>query len=301
MIRRFTDLQEGKRRLVECLLEQIIISNNNEVASFFAENCVLRELNPSEILINQEDNDSDVHFIIAGSFSVVINGREVAVRVSKQHVGEMALIDPSAKRSAAVVAKEVSVVATITEAQFTKIANEHPLVWRRIAVELSHRLRERSKYIKYPNGKPLVFIGSSSENLNVAKIIREELHGDSQEVNIWSEDGIFELSKSSLDSLISAARYYDFAIMIFDENDIIESRENMQFAPRDNVIFELGLFMGSLGAERSFILRSNSADLKIPSDLLGITTIMYEKSDLEKSIAPIVAQVSSAIAKLGPK
>ncbi len=301
MIERFNDPTDGKRKLIECIQQQSIVANNEDISNFIADNCTLKELSTGQKLIDQEDSDSDIHFVISGNLSVIVNGREIAVRSAKQHVGEMALIDPSAKRSATVVAKEVTVIATLTESSFSKIANEQPILWRRIAVELAHRLRERSKYIKRPNGKPMVFIGSSSENLDFAKKLREKIQNDSRDVSIWCDGGIFELSKSALDSLITSARNYDFAVMIFDDNDIVESRSKTSYAPRDNVIFELGLFMGSLGAERSYIVRSNSADLKIPSDLLGITTLVMDKDKLDESLGAVSAQISSAIDKLGTK
>lgn len=301
MIEKFIDVENGKRRVLECLLAQEIVANDASIAEFISENCTLREMQAGEILINEnDDSDSDLHLILAGVFSIRINGREIATRFARGHVGEMALIDPSAKRSASVVATDVSVVATITESQFSKIANLNPIMWRRIAVELSHRLRERSKYIKKPNAKPMVFIGSSSENVEIANFVRKQLHGPDMEVNVWDSDGIFKLSKSALESLITAARSYDFAIMIFDENDLIESRNTQSPAPRDNVVFELGLFMGSLGAERAYILRSSSADLKIPSDLLGITTLVYKKDDVQNSVSAILPQIAGVIRKLGP-
>lgn len=301
MIERFNDPKDGKRKLLECILQQSIVANNEEIANVIVNNCTLKQLSTGQTLIDQDDSDSDIHFIVSGSLSVIVNGREIAIRSAKQHVGEMALIDPSAKRSAAVLAKEITVIATLTESSFSQIANNHPILWRRIAVELAHRLRERSKYIKRPNGKPMVFIGSSSENLDLAKKLRESIHSDSREVSIWSDGGIFELSKSALESLISSARNYDFAIMIFDGNDTVESRNKTSYAPRDNVIFELGLFMGSIGAERSYIVRSNSADLKIPSDLLGITTLVVDKEKINESLGTISAQISLSIDKLGPK
>lgn len=55
------------------------------------------------------------------------------------------------------------------------------------------------------------------------------------------------------------------------------------FGPRDNVIFEIGLFMGHLGRSRTFILHQANAKLKIPSDLSGVTTAMYEWPREDKS------------------
>lgn len=46
---------------------------------------------------------------------------------------------------------------------------------------------------------------------------------------------------------------------------------------RDNVIFELGLFVGHIGKDRCFILiPDNSDELRIPTDLIGMTSVEYE-------------------------
>lgn len=301
MIERFLDQTHGRRRIVECLLGQNLVANNNGFAEDLVDVIELRELSPGEVLINQDWEDSDLYFILVGLFSVNINSREVAIRQSGDHVGEMALIDPTAKRSATVIAKEVSVVAVVDEGSFSELGKKYPEAWRRIAVELAHRLRERSKFVKRPNSKPMIFIGSSAENSEVANKIKECICDEDVEIRVWSEPGIFELTKSALDSLIETARAYDFCIMIFDENDITESRAGHYFAPRDNVVFELGLFLGAIGAERSYVLRPKSTDLKIPSDLFGITMLVWEPSDLDSSIKVQCALVKQAISKLGPK
>jgi hypothetical protein len=80
----------------------------------------------------------------------------------------MAIIDPSARRSATVIASEPSVVAQISEADFLALADRFPTVWRLLSRELSRRLDEQRKFHAEPNEKPILFIGSSSEQLPVA-------------------------------------------------------------------------------------------------------------------------------------
>ncbi len=46
-----------------------------------------------------------------------------------------------------------------------------------------------------------------------------------------------------------------------------------QASPRDNVVFEAGLFGGALGMRRTFILHAKGA--KLPTDLLGMTAVRY--------------------------
>ena len=40
---------------------------------------------------------------------------------------------------------------------------------------------------------------------------------------------------------------FDFAILVLTADDLVASRDVLSTAPRDNVLFELGLFMGGLG------------------------------------------------------
>ena len=79
-------------------------------------------------------------------------------------MGEMSVIDPSARRSATVVASEQTIVAWIEERLFAKIASKYPDLWRALALEIADRLRQRGELLRDPNSKPEIFIGSSSES-----------------------------------------------------------------------------------------------------------------------------------------
>jgi preprotein translocase subunit SecD len=67
----------------------------------------------------------------------------------------------------------------------------------------------------------------------------------------------------------------DFAVLIVTGDDIIESRGQTHATPRDNVIFELGLFMGALGRQRTFIVADQESKPRMPSDLAGLTWLPY--------------------------
>ncbi|MFL6210721.1 MAG: TIR domain-containing protein [Pyrinomonadaceae bacterium] len=123
--------------------------------------------------------------------------------------------------------------------------------------------------------KPTVFIGSSTEGLKVARAIRDQLDSDATVV-MWNEDESFRPGQSTLESLMTASERYDFAILVFTADDQVISRGDHALAPRDNVLFELGLFMGRLGRERTFIVYNSKDNLKIPSDFKGINCPVYE-------------------------
>ena len=120
--------------------------------------------------------------------------------------------------------------------------------------------------------KPRVFIGSSSEGLATAKYVRKTLEKDFDCV-LWNDGTVFGLNISYLDSLLKAGSMFDFGILVATKDDKTKSRDKGFDTPRDNVIFEFGLFMGRLGKFRTLILREKGA--KLPSDMAGITVSEY--------------------------
>lgn len=126
--------------------------------------------------------------------------------------------------------------------------------------------------------KPSIFIGSSTEGLPVARAVEQQF--SDFEVVRWDEgdkgdEGIFKVNRSYLESLISAADLFDFAILCLTPDDITRFRGEEKDSPRDNVLFELGLFMGRLGRMRAFIVCDDT--IKILSDFQGITIGKYRK------------------------
>lgn len=125
--------------------------------------------------------------------------------------------------------------------------------------------------------KPTIFIGSSKEGLEIAKILKKKLN-DIAKINLWT--GIFKLNKSNFDNLVSQIAFHDYAILIATADDTITSRKKTTRGPRDNVLFEFGLFTGGLGVSRVFfVMQENS---KIPSDLNGITLPFIPKSSSKR-------------------
>lgn len=148
--------------------------------------------------------------------------------------------------------------------------------------------------------KPRVFIGSSKESLSIAYAIQETLDRDG-DITVWTQ-GIFKLSSNALDDLISSLDGFDYAIFIFQPDDILIMREVASRSIRDNVLFELGLFIGRLGKQRVFYLvPQSSQDLHLPSDLLGYSYGTYNDSrddnNLLASVGPFCNQVRQELNK----
>jgi hypothetical protein len=145
---------------------------------------------------------------------------------------------------------------------------------------------------------PSVFIGSSTEGLDIAREVELQLQNDAL-TTIW-KDGVFGLGRGTLESLMNALDQFDFAVMILSPDDMIESRSSSFASPRDNVIFELGLFMGRLGRSRTFIVHEKDINLKLPSDLAGITVSPYRKREnLSAALSPTSTPIIKAIRALG--
>ncbi len=117
--------------------------------------------------------------------------------------------------------------------------------------------------------RPIVFIGSSNEGLEITKALLSNLSGCS-EPQIWTQ-GVFGLGQGTLEALASAATSADFAILVMTPDDFVESRGKSNHMPRDNIVFELGLFIGTLGRDRTFMVFEEDSDLKLPSDVAVIT------------------------------
>lgn len=131
---------EGKPRLAEALRVQSLICEQ-ELALEFARHVSLEAVPSGRTLIRQGASASDLFLILTGEFSILVNEEIVERRAPGEYVGEMALVDPHAPRSASVIAACDSVVARITEPEFSKLADRFPRLWRRIASGLAARLR----------------------------------------------------------------------------------------------------------------------------------------------------------------
>jgi predicted nucleotide-binding protein len=302
MIERFTG-SDGRRVLIDALLSQTLVRGAQDIALDLANAAELVGYEAGNLLIEQSAADNDLYLILSGSFSILVNGREVAQRSAHQHVGEMAVIDPSSRRAASAIALEESVVARITEPSFAEIANRYPELWRGIACELGDRLRQRNELVRQRNPVPRVFIGSSAESLDVANGIQAGLAHDRFIVTVWT-NGVFGPSDFSIEALERAAAETDFAIQVLGPDDHVMSRSQGSLAPRDNVILELGLFIGALGRSRVFLLLPEGLDVKIPTDLLGVTPLVYPTGgpgDLSSRLGPCCTQLRSVIVNRGPR
>ena len=131
---------EGRRHLIRALTLQPLIHEQN-LAIAVARQSKLEAVPAGANIIEQGSSDTDLFLILEGAFSIASDGHVVAQVKAGQHVGEMSAVDPHTPRSATVTAISDSIVARITESDFSALADRFPQLWRRIALELAGRLR----------------------------------------------------------------------------------------------------------------------------------------------------------------
>ena len=145
---------------------------------------------------------------------------------------------------------------------------------------------------------PRLFIGSSAESLTVAYAIQEVLEKD-MDCTVWNQN-VFELSGSTLDSLINSAKKdYDAAAFVFAAEDRAWIRHAEVSITRDNVIFELGLFMGILGKENVYFIVPRGTQLHLPTDLLGITYADYDpkRPNIQAAVGAACNKIRTQVGK----
>jgi predicted nucleotide-binding protein len=131
--------------------------------------------------------------------------------------------------------------------------------------------------------RPNLFIGSSSEGLSVADAISVHLEQVAN-TEIWNE-GVFGLSHGTLEELVAALDRFEFAVLVVTPDDTLKIRDIVYQVPRDNVMFEAGLFMGRLGRRRVFVVAPLQEKAYLPSDLAGITVARYDPTGRSLSAA----------------
>jgi CAP12/Pycsar effector protein, TIR domain len=147
---------------------------------------------------------------------------------------------------------------------------------------------------------PRLFIGSSTEGLRIAEYLQLALE-EHCESTIWNQ-GIFGLSQNTLASLVEATQSHDFAALVLTADDVTLKRGITRQTARDNVTLELGLFIGSLGVNRTFVVYCKDDDIDAPTDLAGITLAPYRRrrdGNLQAALNPVSVRLREAFQQYG--
>lgn len=288
-------------QLIQALRQQPMIRDDEECAKAFAAAGNLVEFAAGEAIITQGAYDNGLYLLVAGTAAIVVNGAQVAIRRAGDSVGEMAAIEPSQPRAAMVNALETVVALAIDNDKFHEIGRAYGQIWEPLARVLAKRLFERNKTIRPANASPKVFIISSSESLPVAHALRDGLEKDAY-IKVWDQ-GVFFAGGYVLEALEKEVSESDFAVAVAEPDDIVKIRGKTERTLRDNVLFELGLFMGQLTRFRSVLMLPGIKGVRIPSDLQGLTLLRYEDggTPIAERIAPVCDAMRDVIKRLGVK
>ena len=149
--------------------------------------------------------------------------------------------------------------------------------------------RRPTRHRRKPAAPLRIFLGAASENDRMLQRLAKRLN---KSATVFSWRSIFNPGESALESLRRAATGVDFAAFVWGQEDLTISRKKAKRSPRDNVVYEAGLFAGYLGSRRTFVIPMEAT--KIPTDYLGVTTIHNTTTDA------LADRIEDAMANLGP-
>jgi predicted nucleotide-binding protein len=141
--------------------------------------------------------------------------------------------------------------------------------------------------------RPRIFIASAGESLDVAYAIQSSLERDA-DCTVWTQ-GVMRLSRATSQNLLKQLDNSDFGIFVFNPDDVLSSRGEEHAVARDNVVLELGMFAGRLGVESTFIVMPRGVDIRLPSDLLGLTVGEYATDRPDGNLVAALGPVCHAI------
>jgi len=147
--------------------------------------------------------------------------------------------------------------------------------------------------------KPRIFLGSSGKQEKLLNALTRGLE-DVAHVQPWTTS--FNPGTTTLERLLEIAHEVDFAAFVFARDDWTSvntstASESAQASPRDNVVFEAGLFGGILGMRRTFILHASGS--KLPTDLLGLTCVRYGETTTATEVKVVNQKIRKAIEESG--
>jgi hypothetical protein len=149
--------------------------------------------------------------------------------------------------------------------------------------------------------KPRIFLGSSGKQEKLLQALTRGLE-DVAHVEPWTTS--FNPGTTTLERLVELAHEVDFAAFVFARDDWTTASAtglppagSGQASPRDNVVFEAGLFGGVLGMRRTFILHARES--KLPSDLLGLTCVRYGDATTPAEMRIVNQKLRKAIENQG--
>lgn len=113
-----------------------------------------------------------------------------------------------------------------------------------------------------------VFIASSQEGQEYAEIVARVVHAEGHQPLLWWSPTSFPLNRTLIESVAALGGVADGALIVATPDDLTTRRGRETYSPTGNILLEYGFFSGTLGRDRTAIIRVANATL--PSDLSGV-------------------------------
>jgi predicted nucleotide-binding protein len=152
-----------------------------------------------------------------------------------------------------------------------------------------------------------IFIASSGRTLTLAQSLCDALQTNFCEATLWSEEVRNQPSATNIEMVVRTSQQYDFAVFIMSRDDLIvgNSGGDGTRKARDNCIFEVGIFIATLGQDRCFLVTGGSSD-DLSSDLSGIHSLplveprdLADITDCKRAIADVAANLKDKVLRTG--
>src|SRR5687768_17337537 len=139
--------------------------------------------------------------------------------------------------------------------------------------------------------KPRVFVASASSGVDYAYAIQANLEDDVETI-LWMDS--FSPGTPTFISLFETLNSCDFALAV-SRYDL----GNQKLKP--NLLFKLGLFVGSMGSERTFLVAPTGAQRYLPPDLRGLNLLSYDPKTSNPGVAirPACKEIRKHIERQG--
>ncbi len=139
-----------------------------------------------------------------------------------------------------------------------------------------------------------VFVAATQETMDRGWLLEALLHAEHRIASAglqakfepWNK--AFSAGDITVEKLIDLSTSVAAAIVVLTGDDVTVSREEESTSPRDNLVFESGLFVSHLGLDRTLLLKE--IDAKLPSDLLGVTLVPFHSPEGQDGPSDVAIQ-----------
>jgi CRP/FNR family cyclic AMP-dependent transcriptional regulator len=279
--------------LESALGDQKLVRHNKDLARELAKVGEQLLKDDGQTVYKEGDQFVGVFFILVGKVRLTQGGNILQDLAEDEEFGIRPLISKDTRYKVTATAITETLLLRVNRPAFEQLAETYPELWKNL-VRTQHERLDRQNQLFLPQNSPMImFIGSSSEGLGCARNLRDCFTSQAHiKVSVWDE--VFENMYYPLETLTKELDTWDFAAFVWTPDDMTDSRAVNSPSPRDNVVLEVGLSIGRLGRDRTFVLVpdvTSESQLKIPSDLRQIALMSYDVCNMSKAGDRILKEI----------